>query len=181
MPIRCKRAQTRPLVVDAGYDEYLKSSHTNWRQRLDDIEQLENFAMQFSDTTEFLTQLSLLTNVEAESDRAERQNDDEERVKLSTIHQAKGLEWRIVFLLWLAEGRFPTGMAVRTEPDLEEERLIASARGLKLRTGVRAARAAGACPSTGRRRRGQAGRSGSLVPSCTGTEGWFVIHGRRIS
>jgi len=112
------------LVVDAGYDEYLKATHTNWRQRLDDVEQLENFAMQFSDTTEFLTQLSLLTNVEAESDRTDRQGDDDERVKLSTIHQAKGLEFDVVFIIMLCDGLFPSERSMTTQAGEEEERRL---------------------------------------------------------
>jgi len=45
---------------------------------------------------------------------------ERERVTLSTIHQAKGLEWRVVFMIWLAEGRFPTARA----EDIEEERRL---------------------------------------------------------
>lgn len=112
------------LVLDAGYDEYLKATHTNWRQRLDDVEQLENFSLQFSDTTEFLTQLSLLTNVEAEADRSNRQSDDEERVKLSTIHQAKGLEFDVVFIIMLCDGLFPSERSTNTDAGEEEERRL---------------------------------------------------------
>ena len=45
---------------------------------------------------------------------------ERERVTLSTIHQAKGLEWRAVFMVWLAEGRFPSARA----EDIEEERRL---------------------------------------------------------
>ena len=39
---------------------------------------------------------------------------------LSSVHQAKGLEWRAVFVVWLADGRFPSAQALR-DPDGEEE------------------------------------------------------------
>ena len=56
-------------------------------QRLDDIEQLGVFARQYETLETFLAELALLTNVEAEQDRAE---EDDEKIRLSTIHQAKG-------------------------------------------------------------------------------------------
>ncbi|NQW12579.1 MAG: ATP-dependent helicase, partial [Alphaproteobacteria bacterium] len=122
--IRQQPAQMIEMVVDAGYDDYLKQTHTNWRQRLDDVEQLGNFAMQFSSTTDFLTQLSLLTNVEAEADRSARQNNDDERVKLSTIHQAKGLEFDVVFVIMLCDGLFPSERSIDTDAGVEEERRL---------------------------------------------------------
>lgn len=91
---------------------------------MDDVEQLANFAMQFADTTEFLTQLSLLTNVEAEADRTSRQTDDDERVKLSTIHQAKGLEFEVVFVIMLCDGMFPSERSLNVEGGDEEERRL---------------------------------------------------------
>ncbi len=48
----------------------------------------------------------------------------EEKLTLSTVHQAKGLEWRVVFLLWLCEGRFPQALAVRSLEEEEEERRL---------------------------------------------------------
>src|SRR5206468_2377458 len=83
------------IVIEAGYDDYLKENYANYRARLEDLEQLANFAHQFPSTAEFLTQLSLLSNLEAEEDQPAVR--DDERVRLSTIHQAKGLEFDVVF------------------------------------------------------------------------------------
>ena len=49
---------------------------------------------------------------------------DDEKVVLSSIHQAKGLEWRAVFVIGLVEDRFPNVRAARTAPGLEEERRL---------------------------------------------------------
>ena len=49
--------------------------------------------------------------------------EEDEKVILSTIHQAKGLEWRAVFVIWCAEGRFPNPKAVE-EGETEEERRL---------------------------------------------------------
>src|SRR5207237_6795169 len=84
--------------------------------------QLINVASQYADTNEFLTQLALLSNLEAEQDRP--RDDDEETVKLTTIHQAKGLEFEVVFLIMLCDGLFPSGRSLEENDNLEEERRL---------------------------------------------------------
>ena len=49
---------------------------------------------------------------------------DDERVVLSTIHSAKGLEWQCVFVIWAVDGRFPSAYSFATEEELEEERRL---------------------------------------------------------
>lgn len=111
------------LVLEAGYDEYLKANYANYRQRLEDIEQLANFAVQFQNAQDFLAQLSLLANVEAEDQQASES--DTERVRLSTVHQAKGLEFDVVFVIMLCDGLFPNQRAIgEFEEDEEERRLF---------------------------------------------------------
>jgi DNA helicase-2/ATP-dependent DNA helicase PcrA len=72
---------------------------------------------------EFLTQMALLTNVEAE-DEQQSQNRDDEKIKLSTIHQAKGLEFDVVFSIMLCDGLFPSARSSETDEGLEEERRL---------------------------------------------------------
>jgi DNA helicase-2/ATP-dependent DNA helicase PcrA len=109
------------IVIDAGYDDYLKENFANYRTRLEDLEQLAVFAYQFSTTEEFLTQLALLTNVEAEDDNAKS---DDERIRLSTIHQAKGLEFDAVFVIMLCDGMFPSTRSLESDEGEEEERRL---------------------------------------------------------
>ena len=108
------------LVMDAGYDDYLKETYDNYERRLDEIQQLAEFAFQFGSVEEFLTQLALLTNVEAEDDPA----DDTEKIKLSTIHQAKGLEFEVVFVIMLCDGLFPSARSRESNDGEEEERRL---------------------------------------------------------
>ena len=110
------------LVIDAGYDDYLKENFANYRNRLEDLEQLAVFAYQFNSTEDFLTQLALLTNVEAEDDQAAK--DDAEKIKLSTIHQAKGLEFDVVFTIMLCDGLFPSSRSMESAEGEEEERRL---------------------------------------------------------
>ena len=109
------------IVIDAGYDDYLKENFANYRIRLEDLEQLAVFAYQFKTAEEFLTQLALLTNVEAEDDKATDAND---RIRLSTIHQAKGLEFDAVFVIMLCDGLFPSTRSIDSNEGEEEERRL---------------------------------------------------------
>jgi DNA helicase-2/ATP-dependent DNA helicase PcrA len=120
--VRTNAGKMIPIVLEAGYDDYLKENFANYRSRLDDLKQLAVFAQQFASVEEFLTQMALLTNVEAEDGQpADR---DEERIRLSTVHQAKGLEFDVVFIIMLCDGMFPSARSSETEAGLEEERRL---------------------------------------------------------
>jgi DNA helicase-2/ATP-dependent DNA helicase PcrA len=120
--VRQSAAKMLRLLIDAGYDDYLKETYANYRLRLEDLEQLAVFAYQFNSVEDFLTQLALLTNVEAEDDKtADR---DAEQIKLSTIHQAKGLEFDVVFVIMLCDGLFPSERTLNADDGEEEERRL---------------------------------------------------------
>ena len=121
--IRTSAAKMIPLVIEAGYDDYLKANFANYRSRLDDLKQLAIFAQQFEGVDEFLTQMALLTNVEAE-DEQQTKNRNDEKIKLSTIHQAKGLEFDVVFSIMLCDGLFPSARSMESGEGLEEERRL---------------------------------------------------------
>ena len=120
--VRQSAAKMLRLVIDAGYDDYLKETFANYRNRLEDLEQLAIFAYQFNSVEDFLTQLALLTNVEAEDDQAADR--DTEQLRLSTIHQAKGLEFDAVFVIMLCDGLFPSERTLNTDEGEEEERRL---------------------------------------------------------
>jgi DNA helicase II / ATP-dependent DNA helicase PcrA len=110
------------LVMEAGYEDYLQEQYTNYRNRQDDIEQLAVFALEFQSVEEFLTQLALQTAIEAEASARATQDDDQ--IRLSTIHQAKGLEFDVVFIIMLCDGLFPSARSVATLDGEEEERRL---------------------------------------------------------
>ena len=111
------------LVLEAGYEDYLKAEYTNYLSRLSDLEAMAATSLQFATVEEFLTQLALQTGGEAEDDRA-RPRDDEEPIRLSTIHQAKGLEFEVVFVIMLCEGAFPSSRSIEALDGEEEERRL---------------------------------------------------------
>jgi len=121
--VRAQPARAIQLALEAGYEDYLHDNYSNARSRMEDLEQLASFALQFKSTDEFLTQLSLLTNLEAEDDRQNRQG-DEEQLRLSTIHQAKGLEFDVVFITMLCDGLFPSARSLESREGEEEERRL---------------------------------------------------------
>ncbi len=114
-----------PSIVEGVYDDYLRSKFSNYDSRKQDIAQLERYSEKFESLDEFLSQLSLLAGQDAVG--ATRQEPDKESVTLSSIHQAKGLEWRAVFVVWLTDGMFPNSRVIEDDDDgsgLEEERRL---------------------------------------------------------
>jgi DNA helicase-2/ATP-dependent DNA helicase PcrA len=120
--IRGNASEMIRLVLEAGYEDYLKESYEHYVSRVEDLQQLAVFARQFDTLEEFLTQIALLTNLEAEEGQP-RSNDDE-RVRLSTIHQAKGLEFDVVFVIMLSDGLFPSARSLVSQEGEEEERRL---------------------------------------------------------
>ncbi|MEP7078933.1 MAG: ATP-dependent helicase, partial [Chthoniobacterales bacterium] len=109
-------------VVEAVYDDYAKANFSNYELRREDLNQLAAFARQFKDVNEFLSQLALISNVDAEA--APNQTADTESVNLSSVHQAKGLEYHTVFVIWLTDGMFPSTRSLETRDAIEEERRL---------------------------------------------------------
>jgi len=108
-------------VLKHGYAEYLKLNFPNHESRLEDLTQLMNFSTKYQSLVSFLSELSLVSGVAGEE--IVSAGYDDEKVVLSTVHQAKGLEWKVVFIIWCAEGRFPNPKALE-EGALEEERRL---------------------------------------------------------
>lgn len=110
------------VVLEAVYDDYMKDKFPNYEQRREDLNTLLNFSRQFTDSEEFLSQLALLSTADSETGRREVTDDDV--VTLSSIHQAKGLEWKAVFLIWMTDGMFPGTRSLENPEALEEERRL---------------------------------------------------------
>ena len=110
-------------VIEAIYDDYLKNNFPNYEARREDLNVLQNYSRQYKDAHEFLDQLALVTSLETENEIGSRQEDDE-MVNLSSVHQAKGLEWHTVFVIWMSEGMFPSSRSLDSDSAIEEERRL---------------------------------------------------------
>jgi DNA helicase-2/ATP-dependent DNA helicase PcrA len=112
-------AQAVEIAVEGWYGDYLKGAFANYSSRLDDLRSLSGFAARFEDMQEMLSQVMLLN-----SETSDRSVDpDADALRLTTVHQAKGLEYGVVFILGLAEGLFPLNRAIESG-DIEEERRL---------------------------------------------------------
>jgi DNA helicase II / ATP-dependent DNA helicase PcrA len=114
-------AQMIESVMEAVYDDYLLAKYPNYEQRREDLNTLANFSKQYDSPQTFLDQLALLTGMD--TDVTER-NEENDRVVLTSVHQAKGLEWKVVFVIWLADGKFPSTRSMETAEAIEEERRL---------------------------------------------------------
>jgi len=103
-----------PIMREAYADDYPK------RER--DLEHFQNLAERYRSLEAMLADMALEPPTDSIGDIL-AVDEDEGYVTLSTIHSAKGLEWRAVFVIWAADGRFPGPMSVSPD-DLEEERRL---------------------------------------------------------
>lgn len=131
------------ILVEEGKDAYEISAHiakasgilrelyedktVEGLSRYENVQELLNGIKEFVDSDEtedkslsaFLQSVSLLTNADEPDD-----NNDHDRVTMMTIHSAKGLEFRNVFIVGLEEDLFPSQMMLESRQDLEEERRL---------------------------------------------------------
>src|SRR5258706_3174248 len=112
----------RHVVAEGGYSEIARARFENAPSRLDDLEALAQFALPYDGVEGFLQEITLFGEPAGDETIAGEQ--DDERLVLSSVHQAKGLEWRAVFVIGLVEDRFPNFRAGKTPEGLEEERRL---------------------------------------------------------
>lgn len=108
--------------VTSWYREYLEREYPNWADRIEDLEQLAAFAEAYHDVSSFLSDMTLYD--ESMSGRNTDAASADGRLVLSTVHQAKGLEWDTVFVMHLAQGSFPSRRSMLEDGGLEEERRL---------------------------------------------------------
>lgn len=105
------------------YEPHLGRIHEDAETRLADLLQLEQIAAGYASRESFLTELTL-DPPDATSDQAGVPLLDEDYLILSTIHSAKGQEWRSVFMLNVVDGCIPSDLGAGTTHELEEERRL---------------------------------------------------------
>ncbi len=120
--VRDKPGEMIRVLLEDFYSEVLRKGMPNARERIDEIEQLADYAGGFADLEAFLSELALVQSFSAEEVVAAE--DPDEKITLSSVHQAKGLEWSRVFLVWLADGAFPSDLALKDMGGEDEERRL---------------------------------------------------------
>ncbi|MCO5148492.1 MULTISPECIES: ATP-dependent helicase [unclassified Shinella] len=110
-------------TVRMWYEPHLDRIHEDADTRKDDLLQLEQIASGYASCERFLTELTL-DPPDATSDQAGVPLLDEDYLILSTIHSAKGQEWRAVYMLNVVDGCMPSDLGAGTTAELEEERRL---------------------------------------------------------
>lgn len=115
-------AEVVRIGLDGWYGDFIRKVYADWQQRSDDLRSLIGFAERYESLDDLLAQLALLNS---ETNKTEMDGEQRERpmIRLSTIHQAKGLEYPIVFVIGCAEEMFPLKRAI-DEGDVDEERRL---------------------------------------------------------
>ncbi len=110
------------IIMEAGYETHVLANFENAKDRIDDIRELVNFSHDYVSLNDFLNDITLRESFRGET-VLETAEEDEQLV-LSTIHQAKGLEWDAVMVIGLCEGQFPHPKALKEDSEMEEERRL---------------------------------------------------------
>ena len=113
----------KAAVISDFYKPMLSGKYDDWQKRMKDIETFITITERYSNIEELLNDMALEPPTESVVD-VEAESSEEEYLTLSTIHSAKGLEWRIVFIIWALDGRFPSAKSIDTVDGVEEERRL---------------------------------------------------------
>ena len=106
------------------YTPIMHKKFDDYPKRIRDLEQLILIMERYGKLTDFLTDMALEPPNTSANDVMDTGFSQEDRLTLSTIHSAKGLEWHTVFIIWALDGRFPSIYAMEDEEALEEERRL---------------------------------------------------------
>ncbi len=109
-------------ILDMGYEDYMEAEYLDSSERMGDLEQLVAYAGKFKDLSEFLAEANLTEDYGQKMQTTKVPRD--KKIILSTVHQAKGLEWSAVFMINLTSGGFPNSRALSEQNGLEEERRL---------------------------------------------------------
>jgi DNA helicase II / ATP-dependent DNA helicase PcrA len=118
------------LILTGGYEQHLQENYENAEARLEDLRQLALYAARYDSTEDFLSELALLSTERFKEPAGIAGEDviqggeEDELLTLTSVHQAKGLEWKSVFLIWAAEGKFPSPRSLKEIDSEEEERRL---------------------------------------------------------
>ncbi len=107
-------------IYDTFYSDYLAMTFDDYSERQMDLKRLIEISQRYEDQNAFISDLAVTEQIELKRN----QDEEENKVTLTTVHQAKGLEWDVVFMISVNPGDFPSFMAIREGKIDEEERVF---------------------------------------------------------
>ena len=108
----------------------MQETYENAEARTEDLRQLALYASRYDSTESFLSELALISTERFGAPQAivgedvVQGGEEDELLTLTSVHQAKGLEWKVVFIIWAAEGKFPSPRSLKEIDSEEEERRL---------------------------------------------------------
>ncbi len=124
--LRSEQGRSPSEIIDRFvrefYGEYLFATYEQAELRREDLARLSEYAGQFPTLDAFLNDVALVSEISSE--HILKGGPKDEAVVLSSVHQAKGLEWRAVFVIWMADGRFPSQPSIGSPEAEDEERRL---------------------------------------------------------
>ena len=105
------------------YKPLMKSKYDDWKKRWKDIEMFITISERYRSLNEFLNDMAIEPPLDSVNDLLPESKEDE-FITLSTIHSAKGLEWKAVFIIWALDGRLPSTKSAENIDTMEEERRL---------------------------------------------------------
>jgi len=106
------------ITEETGYKAYLLDGSEEGEIRWENVEELKSVARNFEKLEEFLIEVSLVTSIDNYDSLADS-------ITLMTLHNAKGLEFPVVFIIGMEEGLFPHSRSLLEPAEMEEERRLA--------------------------------------------------------
>lgn len=112
------------VLEKTGYLDFLKSQGKEGEARIENVQELKSLLIKYHNDNEegdlggFLEEVSLYTDLD-------NMNDDDDKVTLMTMHAAKGLEFKYVFIVGMEENIFPSYLSLTEPEEMEEERRLA--------------------------------------------------------
>ncbi len=106
-------------ILESGYVEYLSQNFDDASSRQEDLVFLLDFLRGYNDLESLFSDIGITENF-----RGERNAPASDSIVLSTVHQAKGLEWDVVFVMGVVDGQFPHSKSIKEELAIEEERRL---------------------------------------------------------
>jgi DNA helicase-2/ATP-dependent DNA helicase PcrA len=116
------------ILDKTGYKEWQLQDKLEGEERLENIHELVSLAGSFADQSpetgldNFLAEVALMTDLDREADREAREG--KPALTLMTMHNAKGLEFPVVFMIGMEEGLFPHSRSLMDQSEMEEERRL---------------------------------------------------------
>ncbi len=104
-------------ICEKFYTNYVEEKYENFKDRLSDIERFVKISEEYAESEEFLSDVLI-------NEEGKKSGEKHNTITLTTIHQAKGLEWDVVFIISLNPGDFPSYMAIKNGNINEEERIF---------------------------------------------------------